>query len=268
MPDFRLGAHNFFFSQYGYDPATQLDEVCDLVAEAGFPAVELYAPNLSAPGWKNDVLRALDHSGLRLIGVSHGQPFWDRSQYDRILADMSDFARKLTELGLGSLLCGCSCVGKRLADRTPAENEQCVKAWTEVGALFRAEGHRLNYHTHGEPQEDIDLIVENVPAEVLDLGPDLDWLRVGGVDPERFLRAHRDRLVLLHIRDYHMGADRTEALGEGDVDYSHLADVLTDVDFTGEFVVELAIPAGKQPTRPPLELLKVSREHLRQTMGM
>ena len=73
---------------------------------------------------------------------------------------------------------------------------------------------------------------------------------------------------MLHIRDYHIGGDRTEALGEGDADYENLAKVLDEVRFQGEFVVELAIPPGKKPTRPVEELLKVSRDHLRETMKL
>ena len=268
MADYSLGAHSYFFVQYGYDPATQLDEICGTVAEASFEAIEIHAPSLASPDWREQVLGALESSGLRLIGVSQGQPFWDADKHDEIVAEMDAFCDKLTELGLGSLHCGCSCGGKYYADRTEAENEQCVRGWTEVARLFRNKGHRLNYHTHGEPIEDIQLIVDNVPADVLELGPDLDWLRVGGVDPDSFIRAHAERLVMLHVRDYHLGGDRTEALGEGDADYAQLGRTLDEVGFTGEFVVELAIPPGKQASRPPLELLKVSREHLREKIGI
>jgi len=43
--------------------------------------------------------------------------------------------------------------------------------------------------------------------------------------------------------------------------------VLDEVGFTGEFVVELAIPGGKEPKRPVSELLKISRDHLKETIG-
>ena len=268
MANYSLGAHSYFFVQYGYDPATQLDEICGTVAEAGFEAIEIHTPSLASPDRRERVLGALESAGLRLIGVSNGQPFWNVDKHDEILAEMDTFCDKLTELGLGSLHCGCSDGSKHYADRTDAENEQCVRTWTEVAQLFRDKGHRLNYHPHGEPIEDIQLIVDNVPADVLELGPDLDWLRVGGVDPDSFIRAHADRLVMLHVRDYHLGGDRTEALGEGDAGYTQLGRTLNEAGFTGEFVVELAIPPGKQGSRPPLELLKVSREHLRETIGI
>jgi sugar phosphate isomerase/epimerase len=82
-----------------------------------------------------------------------------------------------------------------------------------------------------------------------------------------FITANASRIVMLHIRDYRIGGDRTEALGEGNVDYWSLGKLLEETGFKGEFVVELAIPAGKQPTRPVSELLKISREHLQDTIG-
>lgn len=43
---FRIGAHTYFFSQYGYDQAARLDEIFDTVAEAGFQAIEMSTPML------------------------------------------------------------------------------------------------------------------------------------------------------------------------------------------------------------------------------
>ncbi|MCC7491934.1 MAG: sugar phosphate isomerase/epimerase [Fimbriimonadaceae bacterium] len=267
MSSWQLGAHTWFFTQYGWDPAEDLAAMADAVAAAGYEEIELWAPQVAADGARSQIRGALSAAGLRLVGVSHGQPYWDPAQFERILTELTEFCDRLTALDLGPLQCGCSCAGKRLAQRSDAENEQCIRAWTAAAELFRARGHRLVYHTHGEPREDIDLIVEGVPADLLDLGPDLDWLRVGGVDPLPFVRQHAARLTMLHLRDYHLGGDRTEALGEGEADYAALAALLDEVGFTGEAVVELAVPTGAQPTRPAAELLALSRQHLRATMG-
>ena len=55
---------------------------------------------------------------------------------------------------------------------------------------------------------------------------------------------------------------------EGDVDYAELGRLLDEIQFTGDLVVELALPSGTPPSRPLEELLKVSREHIRETMGI
>ena len=265
MPKYRIGAHPYIFVQYGYDFEKQFDRVFEIIAEAGYQAIELHSPMLHVENWKERINEALSRTGLGLIGASSGQSMWDIDQYDKIISDMDDYSNRLA--AFDNVTCGTSCGGKRYADRTDAENAQTVKVWTELGEMFRSKGVTLNYHTHGEPMEDIRLVIENVPSDLVALGPDLDWLRVGGVDPVEFIRKYADRLIMLHIRDYHTGGDRTEALGEGDADYKNLASVLDEIGFQGEFVVELAIPSGKEPTQPVEELLKASRDHLHETIG-
>ncbi|MBI3970863.1 MAG: sugar phosphate isomerase/epimerase [Chloroflexi bacterium] len=268
MPAPRVGAHTFLFSQYGMNQAEQIDEVFDTVAAAGYQAIELHRPLLDAPDWKARLDAASKRTGLGIVGASNGQPLWDIARYDAIMAEMETHSNKLAQLReYGRIQCGLSCSGKRSAGRTAAENAQAIKVWTELGAMFRRKGVVLNYHTHGEPIEDVRHVVDNVPADLVALGPDLDWLRVGGIDPEAFLREHAAHITLLHIRDYHVGGERTEALGEGDVDYAHLGRVLAEIGFAGEFVVELAAPGRSRPTRPAVELLKQSREHIRSTIG-
>jgi sugar phosphate isomerase/epimerase len=265
MSEYRIGAHPYIFVQYGYDFDKQFDEVFDVIADAGFQAIELHQPMLYVRDWRERIDRALNRTGLGLVGSSSGHPMWDIERYSQIISAMDDYSSRLA--AFGNVTCGTSCSGKHYADRTDEENAQLVKVWTELGEMFHSKGVTLNYHTHGEPIEDIQLVIDKVPANLVALGPDLDWLRVGGVDPVMFIRENAERLVMLHIRDYHLGGDRTEALGEGDADYRKLGAVLGEVRFTGEFVVELAIPAGKEPTRSLPELLKISRNHLRKTIG-
>lgn len=266
MSTFRIGAHTYLFTQYGFDQSARLDEIFDTVAQSGYQAIEMCTPMLGSPDWKARVDAAVQRTGLGIVGASHGQPMWDPAKHDAILAEMDAYSDKLSQLG--RVQCGVSCGGKKYAERTEAENAQAVRVWRELAEMFRLKGVVLNYHTHGEPIGDIRHVIDNVPADLLPLGPDLDWLRVGGVDPEAFVRENAARLSMLHIRDYHLGGDRTEALGEGDADYARLKRILDDIGFSGEFVVELAIPPKTQPTRSPLELLRKSREHLRQTMGI
>ena len=265
MSKYRIGAHPFIFAQYGYDFDKQFDEVFDTIADAGFQTIELHSPMLQVDGWKNRIDNALNRTGMGLVGGSSGQQMWNIAQYENIMAEMDDYSDRLA--AFGNVTCGTSCSGKRYADRTDEENAQTIKVWTELGEMFKSKGITINYHTHGEPLEDIQYMINNVPADLVPLGPDLDWLRVGGVEPVSFIKDNADRLIMLHIRDYHIGGDRTEALGEGDADYKNLAHVLDEVGFEGGFVVELAIPAGKKPTRPVAELLKISRDHLRETIG-
>lgn len=267
MPNCRLGAHTFIFQQYGYDHVKQIGKIADIVAEAGFPAIELHHMALEGDDFRSRITSALRPGGLELVGASHGQPLWNIAESERALEVLDVHSDKLSEMGEG-LKCGLTCSGKHFAERSDRENEYLIDAWTETAEMFLSKDLLLAYHTHGEPLEDILHTAENVSESLLLLGPDLDWLRVGGVDPEAFLREHADRLTMIHIRDYHHGGERTAALGEGDVDYAELGRVLDEIGFNGDLVVELALPSGTRPERPVLDLLRDSREHLRETMGI
>jgi len=265
MPKYRIGAHPYIFVQYGYDMDKQFDDIFDIISEAGFDNIELHQPMFYVEDWEKRIRKALDRTRMGIVGGSTGHPMWDISRHDQIISEMDDYSNRLAIFG--KVLCGTSCSGKRYVDRTDEENAQAIKTWTELGEMFRSKGVILNYHTHGEPIQDIQHFIDNVPAESVALGPDLDWLRVGGVDPVNFIKKNSKRLAMLHIRDYHIGGERTEALGEGDADYLNLGKVLDDIDFSGHFVVELAIPGGKQPSRSVNDLLRISRDHLRTTIG-
>lgn len=260
----RLGCHTYVFSEYGYDQAARLDEVWDMIAAAGYPAIEFFGPNLERPDWYEALMRATERTGLRLIGGSSGGNLSDAGEWDKLLRTVDEYTRKLERLG--EMKCGFSASGRRIAERSDEENAQVVRAWTELLALCESRGVELNYHTHGEPPADVQFVVDHVPA--LPLGPDLDWLRFGGSDPEAFLRANASRLVMLHARDYKLGGERTFALGEGDANYPHLKTVLGEIGFAGDFVVELATPPSAKTKRDLFECLKASREHVREAMGL
>ncbi|MEN6544860.1 MAG: sugar phosphate isomerase/epimerase family protein [Armatimonadia bacterium] len=262
----RLGCHPYVFSEYGYDHVTQLDEIWDIVAACSYPAIELHAPMLDRPDWYDAIMRAAERTGMDIIGGSNGGNMSDVGEWDALRQRMDVYAAKLGRLP--GRKCGFTGTGTRVAERTEAENQQVVRAWNELGQLCQSHGVQLNYHTHGEPPADVQFVVDNVDPAVLALGPDLDWLRFGGSDPETFLRQNASRLVMLHIRDYHLGGSRTFALGEGDADYPHLRQVLQEISFDGDFVVELATPPGLPRDRDLREILQTSRDHIRETMGL
>ncbi len=56
-------------------------------------------------------------------------------------------------------------------------------------------------------------------------------------------------------------------MGEGDVDFVDLGEVLDSIDFNGDLVIELAHEGGFIPTRPIKESLKMSREYMQESMG-
>jgi sugar phosphate isomerase/epimerase len=57
-------------------------------------------------------------------------------------------------------------------------------------------------------------------------------------------------------------------MGEGNVNFKEIGDVLREINFEGDANIELAHENGFVRTRPLKESLKMSREYMRKTMGM
>ena len=107
--------------------------------------------------------------------------------------------------------------------------------------------------------------LERIPD--VKLGPDLNWLIRGGVDPVRFIHEYGSRIVFLHLRDQKADGTWSEAMGEGTTDFKAIGKALHDVHFAGHAIIELAHESSFIPTRPIRESLKMSREFVRQTLG-
>jgi sugar phosphate isomerase/epimerase len=99
------------------------------------------------------------------------------------------------------------------------------------------------------------------------LGPDLNWLLRGGVDPVDFIEAFGDRIVFLHIRDQNADGTWSQAVGEGDMDYVAIGQALRVSRFSGDAVIELAHESNFKPTRPLRDSLRMSRNYIRKTLN-
>jgi sugar phosphate isomerase/epimerase len=136
-------------------------------------------------------------------------------------------------------------------------------------ALCDDHGVVVNLHNHTYEVENNmhDLLGTVVRVPAVKLGPDLNWLVRGGVDPVDFIEAFGDRIVFLHIRDQHANGRWSEAVGEGDMDYAAIGQALNAAQFSGDAVIELAHERDFKPTRPLRDSLKKSRTYVRQTLG-
>lgn len=97
------------------------------------------------------------------------------------------------------------------------------------------------------------------------LGPDLNWLIRGGVDPVDFIREYGKQVVCLHIRDQTASGQWTDAVGEGATDFPAIAQVLRDVHFNGDAAIELAYE--KEPAQPVRENWKKSPQYVATNFG-
>ncbi len=97
------------------------------------------------------------------------------------------------------------------------------------------------------------------------LGPDLNWLIRGGVDPVWFIKTYGHQMVYMHIRDQKANGKWTEAVGEGVTDFPAIAKALQERNYKGKAAIELAF--DEPPVNSVREDWKKSREYVRKVFG-
>jgi len=263
-----VGAHPWVYAatQPGHDITPILDGIFADMRYAGMDAIELMHTALR-PDDAVERIRALSEKHqLPVLGTSFGGNMWDRSRHAEVLSDAKLVVARLAELGGRTL--GTS-VGRAPEKKTAEQLDAQAELLRRIIGFCEDHGVVLNLHNHiyevEHDMHDLSGTLARIPD--VKLGPDLDWLVQAGVDPVAFIRKFGDRIEFLHLRDQQADKTWTEALGEGVMDWKGISRALNEVGFAGDAVIELAHPKGFKLTRPLRESLKISREHVRRTLG-
>ena len=134
----------------------------------------------------------------------------------------------------------------------PDSSRGGVKAFQELamklnsaGSTARNAGITFCYHNHAfdfQPighTTPIQIILENTDPILLKLETDVFWVSVAGVDPVDFIRKHKNRVELLHLKDKKAGLRRRynenvphnafKALGKGTLDFRAIIETGADI---------------------------------------
>jgi len=263
-----VGAHPWVYAarQEGYDIYPILEQIFADMSAAGMECVELMHTAFRHAGSVETIRDLSSRYSLPVIGTSFGGSMWKWEEHDAILEDARSVISRLAEVGGRKL--GTS-VGGAPAPKTPDQLDAQAKLLEKLIALCNENGIVLNLHNHTYEVENNEHDLNGTLARIpeVKLGPDLNWLVRGGVDPVGFIQRHSDRIVFIHLRDQKSDGKWTEAMGEGDMDHGAIARALEEANFSGEAVIELAHESGFELTRPLRESLRISREFVRDEMG-
>jgi sugar phosphate isomerase/epimerase len=263
-----VGAHPWVYAatQPKYDIYPILDRIFADMSYAGIEGIELMHTALRPDGAVERIASLSKQNSLPVIGSSFGAEMWDRRKHDEILKDAELVISRLAKLGGYTL--GTS-VGAVRGLKTTEQLDAQADLLRKIIALGKQHGVVLNLHNHTYEVEHNLHDLKGTLARIPDvkLGPDLNWLVRGGVDPVRFIREYGDRIVFLHLRDQKADGKWSEAMGEGAMDYAAIGKALREVGFCGPAVIELAHEGNFKPTRPLRESLRISREFVRKTLG-
>jgi sugar phosphate isomerase/epimerase len=268
----KVGAHPWVYAatQPNYDITPVLPHIFADMQYARLDGIELMHTALLPDDAVARIGKLSQEHKLPIIGTSFGGAMWDRSQHAAVLQDAEKVIPRLAKLGGRTL--GTS-VGAIKWDqkirKTPEQLDAQAELLRKLTTLCEKYGVVLNLHNHTYEVEndlyDLKGTLARIPGAKL--GPDLNWLVRGGVDPVQFLRQYGRQIVFLHLRDQHQDGRWSEALGEGDMDYAGIAAALRQINFQGDAIIELAHERDFKPTRPLRESLKMSREFVRRVFG-
>lgn len=263
-----VGAHPWVYAatQPKNDIYTILDNIFADMKYAGMDGIELMHTALRPPDAVERISLLSDKHQLAIIGTSFSGRMWDRTRHDAIMSDAELVITNLAKLGGRTL--GTS-VGNARGTKTEEQLDNQAELLQKIISLCEANEVVLNLHNHTYEVEndmhDLRGTLARIPN--VKLGPDINWMIRGGVNPVQFIKQYGDRIVFLHLRDQKADGTWSEAMGEGDTDFVSIAQALNEIHFAGEAVVELAFESDFSPTRPIRESLKISREFVRDIFG-
>lgn len=237
-------------------------------AEAGYRGIEL-GPVGFMPEDPPQVADALAQHGLTLIGGVVFRPFHDPSQWDDVLDGAVRTCRALRDHGAQHLVLIDSISGRRAptAGRAHAAEQMDLAEWTayrdRIATIARMAtedyGLTAGIHAHAagfmDFEPEVDRLLEEVDETVLKICFDTGHHSYAGFDPVAFMKRNMGRISYMHFKDIdptvksdviEKGTDFYTAcgqgifcnLGDGDVDFAQVRQVLLEAGFDGWCTVE------------------------------
>lgn len=247
-----------------WDARPVLDQAFADLKAAGFAGIELMEVNLRADDSVAVLGKLVQQHGLPVSGTSFHADMWNRERHDAILQEVVLISSRLQELGGKTF--GIS-VGDAGRKKTEAELDIQAATLNEILNICAKRNIVPNLHNHTyelrDGMHDLRETLLRVPD--LKLGPDLNWLVRGGVDPIAFINQYGHRMVYMHLRDQHANGKWSEAVGEGVMDFKGIAAALKKINYSGMAAVELAYDAP--PVHTTRENWERSRAFVQQVFG-
>ena len=260
-------------------------------AEAGYRGIEL-GPVGFMPEDPPQVADALEEHGQTLIGGVVFRPFHEPDQWDDVLDGAVRTCRALQAHGAEHLVLIDSISPRRAptAGRAHAAEQMDSAEWNAyrdrivtVAKMATEEyGLTTGIHAHAagfmDFEPELDRLLNEVDERILKICFDTGHHSYAGFDPVAFMKRNIDRISYMHFKDIdpHVKADvianSTDFyaacgqgifcnLGEGDVDFASVRQVLIDAGFEGWCTVEQDCDPTIAGT-DPLGDAKINRAHL------
>jgi sugar phosphate isomerase/epimerase len=252
---------------YPFDSSPVIETAFADMSAGGLDGIELMNMNLRHDDSVAKLNKLIKKYSLPVSGCSYVAPMWDINQYKKNLDDAIFIIKRLHQVGGKTL--GIS-VGETSHRKTEDELDTQASLLKRVIHLCEEHGIQANIHNHtyeiANDMHDLKGTLARIPD--LPLGPDINWMIRGGVDPVKFINTYGKNIRYLHIRDQYANGDWTEYLGQGVTDFPAIAQALKAQGFQGNHVaIELAMPKDFTPVNSYQEDWRLSRAYVKKVFG-
>lgn len=257
------------FAEEGLDLNEHLEDIFVDASFAGIPTLE-FSIALFDTDDKLDRLRALTEKHNIAVPLYYaGGDFHEPAKAQESVQKILHEARRVQSLG---------CVGITTnpspkppgAGKTSNELKTQAEALNKLGAGLKDLGIQLYYHTH-DPEirhnaREFRTTCDLSDPNYVKLCYDVHWVYRGGADPIALMEQYADRMGTLHVRNSH-DTIWDESFGEGDIDYADIHRILSENNFTGPVILELAYEAATPRTRSLRDNLKLGMNAMQNIFG-
>lgn len=247
-----------------WDCTPILEEVFSDLKYAGIGGVELMEILLKHDDAVSRLNDLKNKYSLPVIGTSYNAEMWNRKKQQEILEDVELVTERLH--AVGGQMFGIT-VGDARHKKTEEELDAQAELLKKIMVVCKKNAIEPNLHNHTfevvDGMHDLKGTLARIPD--IKLGPDLNWLIRGGVDPVWFIKTYGHQMVYMHIRDQDAQGKWTEAVGEGVTNFGAIAKALKDIRYNGKAAIELAF--DKPAVNPVKDDWKKSREYVKKVFG-
>ena len=249
-----------------HDATPAFDVAFSDLQHSGVDGIELMAVSLLNDNAVENIRNLVDKYELPITGTSFGGNMWNTENHQQILGEAQLVISRLHELKGKTF--GIS-VGNANRLKTEAELDAQAEILKKIFRICEDHDVIPNLHNHtyevANDMHDLKGTLARIPDA--NLGPDLNWLIRGGVDPVSFIETYGNQIVFLHLRDQYEDGTWTEYVGQGVTDFPAIANALKEKNFQGHAAIELAYPRDYVPQNTMKENWKLSSNYVKEVFG-
>ena len=212
---------------YGETIRENIESILEKVKSYGYDGVEIGVRHLdkTRPDYYRELLKKND---IELLAVHVGGNFLEPDSVQKQIDQFADTLRFVCELGVKYIFIS----GFHKKGKTEEDYRDEAVVYDRLGKMCREKGVKLCFHNHDwemwNDQMGFRTLMANTDPEHLRLVPDVGWVTRGGVDPVALLEEFKDRIEVLHFKEFTADHTFTE-LGQGVVQFEKVLEAFSSL---------------------------------------